>query len=243
MKTVEYKTMSENEKSYWWHVGRLKIIDEQLAGMFPKKDAKILNVGCGTGGTIKTIEKYAAEIINVDVSEEAIKYMKKAGYTAHLIDGIKLPFKAGEFDAVVAFDVLEHIENDNKALKEWKRVIKPGGFVFITVPAYRWLWSGHDESLFHFRRYTAGGLKLKAEAAGLKTKKASYMIVFSLPLVAGFRLLHKAMRKKAMTEETSYVAVPKVVNTTFIGLLNVEAKLQRVGSFPMGTSVIGLFKK
>ncbi len=235
--------MSEHEKSYWWHVGRLKIIDEQLAKMFPEGQAKILNVGCGTGGTIKTIEKYAKSLVNVDVSEEAIKFMKKAGYNAVHIDGTKLPFATGEFDAVVAFDVLEHIEDDEAALKEWRRVIKKDGSVFITVPAYKWLWSGHDESLFHFRRYTAAILRLRAQNAGFKVSKCAYMIVFSLPLVAGFRVLHKALRKKTMSEETSYVAVPKIVNSTFIGLLNLEAKLQRYGSFPLGTSVIGVFKK
>lgn len=235
--------MAEREQTYWWHVGRLAIIDEMLGKLFPDKDARILNVGCGTGGTIDVIEKYSREVVNIDVSDEAIKFMKKAGYIARKVGTGKLPFKAEEFDAVVAFDVLEHIEDEDLALSEWNRILKKDGIVFITVPAYKWLWSGHDESLFHFRRYTATRLRTLVKNHRFNVVKCAYMIVFSTPLVAGFRLLHKIRKSKDVTEETSYVQLPSVVNQSFIGLLKVESKAQRYINFPFGTSVIGIFRK
>src|SRR4051794_36018604 len=125
MKKNEYATMASKEESYWWHLGRLRIIEVYIKKYTKGRSGlKILNVGCGTGGTIQLLEKYG-ELYNVDVSDEAVAFMKKNGYTNVLkVDGTKLPFADNEFDLVVAFDVLEHIKDDTAALKEWKRVMK-----------------------------------------------------------------------------------------------------------------------
>jgi ubiquinone/menaquinone biosynthesis C-methylase UbiE len=146
--------MSDREKNYWWHVGRLDILEKQIETIQKDngdKPLSILNIGCGTGGTVAMLERHASELVNVDVSKEAIKFMKQSGYSAILVEGTSLPFNANKFDLVVAFDVLEHIEDDSSALKEWRRVLKKGGTLLITVPAHQWLWSGHDVPLQHFR--------------------------------------------------------------------------------------------
>jgi SAM-dependent methyltransferase len=242
MNKIEYKQMEEREKSYWWHVGRLRIIDTQLNRYINKHETKILNVGCGTGGTIKTLEKYGV-VDNVDVSSDAIKFMKTNGYTRITkVDGVKLPFKSKKYNAVVAFDVLEHIKDDIGALSEWCRVLDDGGRVLITVPAYQWLWSGHDISLHHQRRYTKKLLLEVAAKAGLKPIRVSYAIVFSLPLIAGFRLFNKLIGNK-VDSETSYVDIPAWVNTLFSNLLYTEAYMHRYINFPIGTSLIAVFEK
>jgi len=235
--------MAEREQTYWWHVGRLRIIQRYIQTIKGKKrDFKILNVGCGTGGTIDMLEKLGTTQ-NVDIADEAIRFMNKRGYkNITKVDDIKLPFKDESFDLVGAFDVLEHIEKDVDALKEWKRVIKSDGAVLITVPAYQWLWSGHDVSLYHKRRYTTRLLAERAKAAGLKVEKTSYAIVFSLPLIVGFRLLNKALRRST-DSETSYVDLPEPINTLFTRALYLEARLHRVMSFPAGTSVVAVLRK
>lgn len=243
MNTTEYATMAEREQTYWWHIGRLEIIRSYIKGAKRKNgNFKILNVGCGTGGTIDMLESFG-EVDNVDISDEAITFMKDRGYgRLTKVDGITLPFKDKTYDMVGAFDVLEHIEEEVEALKEWSRVIKDDGAIIITVPAYQWLWTGHDVSLHHKRRYTVKRLTEAAAKAGLKPEKKSYAVVFSLPLVVGFRFLNKALRRKT-DSETSYVNVPQIVNTTFSKILFAEARLHNHVRMPFGTSVVVVLRK
>jgi len=243
MKKTEYARMEEHEKNYWWHLGRLRIIKTYVTrALQEKQKVKIMNVGCGTGGTIDMLEKFGT-VDNVDISEDAIKYMKQNGYTRITkVDDIKLPFKNKSYDMVVAFDVLEHIENQTGAMKEWNRILKDDGVVVITVPAYQWLWSDHDKSLYHQRRYTTGRIKQVAAEGGFKVEKKSYAIVFSLPMVVGFRYLNKITGKK-VDSETSYVEVPKSVNWLFKQFLYFEAFMHNFVKFPFGTTVVTILRK
>jgi SAM-dependent methyltransferase len=243
LKKVEYATMAEREQNYWWHLGRLRIIQTYIQRAKKNKETlKIMNIGCGTGGTIDMLESFG-EVDNVDISDEAIKFMKERGYTRITkVDDIELPFRSKSYDLVGAFDVLEHIEDQVGALKEWKRILKDDGAVVITVPAYQWLWTDHDVSLHHKRRYTTQRLAEAAAEAGLKPEKQSYAVVFSLPLVAGFRLLNKALGRKA-DSETSYVSVPNWTNKAFTAMLYGEAKLHQKLKFPFGTSVVTILRK
>lgn len=241
MKAVEYATMAEREKTYWWHVGRLAIINSWLQRWVrPKKGAKILNVGCGTGGTLGTLEQYGY-VKNVDVSDEAIKFMKKAGYKVDKVKDHNLPYKDNTYDLVVALDVLEHIEHHREALSEWTRVLKTGGSILFTVPAYQWLWSDHDTSLHHHRRYTKKLIKSIVPSNG-KIHRSSYCITFSLPLIVGFRFLNKILSRKT-DSEASYVNIPTQINKLFIGLLDVEASAHKLVTFPAGTSLITVIRK
>ncbi len=236
--------MAERERSYWWHVGRLRILQSYLRYAIhgKSKPIKILNVGCGTGGTIAMLEQFGL-VENIDVSVEAIKFMKQAGYKRITkTDGKKVPFKDSTFDIVAAFDVLEHIEDDKAALLEWKRVLKKDGAIVLSVPAYQWLWSEHDVSLHHKRRYTVPRLARLAREAGLSPKKKSYAIVFSLLLIVGFRFINKLLGRKN-DSETSYVDVPSWVNALFIRILFAEALLQTKVRMPVGTSVMGVLRK
>lgn len=243
MKKSEYARMAEREKTYWWHLGRLRIVQTYInRAVTNKKKVKLLNVGCGTGGTIDVLEQFGT-VDNVDISKDAIDFMKKHGYKRITkVTDIKLPFNGKTYDVVGAFDVLEHIEDHVGALKEWSRVLKEDGAIVLTVPAYQWLWSDHDVSLHHKRRYTVGRLKQAAKEAGLKPTKLSYAIVFSLPLVVSFRVLNKVLGRKT-DSETSYVNVPNWVNDLFSNLLYGEAKAHRYLRFPAGTTVVAILRK
>lgn len=233
--------MHEREKTYWWHTGRLAIIDAWMSRFVKSKNIRILNIGCGTGGTVPTLEKYGT-VYNIDVSEEAIKFMRKSGYNANLVESNKLPkIKSDTYDLVVAFDVLEHIKNEQEALNEWSRVLKKNGMILLTVPAYQWLWSGHDLSLHHFRRYTRSRVKAVMPKT-LSPVRTSYAILFSLPLIVVFRMITKLLRKN-VNSETSYVHTPVPLNYLFTLLLHIEAHIHRYLTLPAGTSVIALFRK
>lgn len=235
--------MADREKTYWWHLGRLRIISAYVdRALRNNTKPTILNVGCGTGGTIDMLEKFGT-VDNIDISVDAIKFMKQAGYSRITkVEGITLPFKTKSYDMVGAFDVLEHIENQTGALKEWHRVIKDKGAVVITVPAYQWLWSDHDVSLYHVRRYTTGRLKQVATEAGFVVEKKSYAIVFSLPMIVVFRFINK-IRGKATDSETSYVDIPNWLNGIFTYILYSEAFFHKFIKFPFGTSVVTILRK
>lgn len=243
VKTSEYARMAEYEQSYWWHLGRLEIIRTYMKRAVQNRSTPIiLNVGCGTGGTINMLEEFG-KVDNVDASNDAIAFVKKLGHERIMkVDTISLPFSDKTYDVVGAFDVLEHIEDHLKALCEWKRILKDDGAIIITVPAYQWLWSEHDVSLHHQRRYTVRSLMAVAAEAGLKPERKSYAISFSLPLVVGFRVASRVFGLKS-DSETSYVPVPRAINKLFTALLKIEAKMHNKGTLPTGTSVITILRK
>lgn len=243
MRKSEYARMEEHERTYWWHLGRLRVIETHIKAQAKgKDDLKIMNIGCGTGGTIGMLERFGV-VDNVDESDDAISFMKQHGYTRLTkVDGISLPFDDNSYDLVGAFDVLEHIEDDEGALKEWRRILTKGGVVVLTVPAYQWLWSQHDVALHHKRRYTTRRIAAVARRAGLIVDKKSYAIVFSLPLVVGFRFVNKILGRE-VDSETSYVNVPTWVNRFFTNLLYIEAYIHRFLPFPFGTSVVAILRK
>ncbi len=243
MEKSEYARLAEYEQSYWWHQGRLEIIQTYMRWASRNTSSSaILNVGCGTGGTIEMLEKFGT-VENVDTSDDAISFAKKLGYTniTKVVD-VALPFEDKIYDIVGAFDVLEHIEDHKRALSEWKRVLKDDGAIVITVPAYQWLWSGHDVTMHHWRRYTMKSLIALAAEANLRPEKRSYAIGFSLPLVAGFRLANRIFDRGAGSEN-SFVPVPRPINKLFTAFLKAEAKLHNTVSLPAGSSLIIILRK
>jgi SAM-dependent methyltransferase len=234
--------MARMEDVYWWHVGRKSIIKELLKGLRIPTSCRIINIGCGTGGIIPTLKQFG-EVENYDPSVEAVQICRERGYeNTRVFDGKKLPCADESFDLAVALDVLEHIEEDASALEEWLRILKPGGRLLITVPAYQWLWSSHDEALGHYRRYTASQLHGKLNRAGFSVGKRSYAITFSFPLILGYRLLD-SLRRSDRTPAASYVLLPRPINTVLTALLKLEALLLRFTNFPIGTSVVIIAKK
>lgn len=241
MNISEYEKMAKMEDFYWWHVGRKSIL-KHLLSRLESKPRRILNVGCGTGGLISLLEGFG-EVTNVDPSKEAVSFCHRKGFANVIaISEKSLPFPDRSFDLIVATDVLEHINDDLAALHEWRRVLSDGGALVMTVPAYQWLWSSHDEALHHFRRYSASQLHNLVNRAGFLVNKRSYIIVFSFPLIVGYRLFssiigHRKIDAKPK-EESSYVILPAPINRLFIFLLQVEALLLKYINFPFGTSII-----
>lgn len=244
METAEHARMQHHEHTYWWHVGRLEIIRQELARQLAGSPghALILEGGCGTGGTVGMLSTLGV-VDNVQTSEEALAVPAARGFSGPgSADGLRLPYPDGHFDLVGAFDVLEHIRDDAAALAEWRRVLRPGGRIVLTVPAYPWLWGGHDVALRHHRRYVRRDLLALARRADLDVAKVSYAIVFSLPLVAGARLLEK-LRRRPATAEAPYTSLPAPVNRVFTRLLEAEAGMHARRTFPAGTSLLAVLTR
>lgn len=244
MEKTEYEKLYQFENYYWWHIGRSKIIYKLLKNYLPRDNSfDILDVGCGTGINLGILEKFG-KVVGVDPSKKALQFTRQRGFK-NLIKASaeKLPFPDKCFNLVTALDVIEHIADDLKALKELHRVLKSQGLLLVTVPAYQFIWSEHDEALHHFRRYTASQLHQKLNQAGFRVKRRSYVITFTFPLILGYRLLKGLLPKNSSVPQTSYVVLPRFLNNFLIFTLKIEGWLLKYINLPFGTSVICLAQK
>lgn len=159
-----YRAYFELERSHWWFTAREKIIHRQLellfvSGRHSKGAVRILNVGCGTGRSTEYLSTFG-EVISVDSDSFCCEFTRnKTGIEIIHASADALPFADASFDLVCAFDVIEHIENDARAVQEMKRVCKTNGTILITTPAFMSQWSYHDVVNHHFRRYRMGELR------------------------------------------------------------------------------------
>src|SRR5947209_905957 len=158
------------ENHHWWFVGRRQLVLQQLARHGGSSPGPILDLGCGTGGMLPHLQRFSAAI-GLDSAEEAAAGCRRRGVPFVLGWGSRLPFESGAFGTVAALDVIEHVPDDLAILREMFRVLRPGGLLLITVPAYQFLWSQHDVFNHHQRRYRRRGLKRLITGAGFEIAK------------------------------------------------------------------------
>ena len=128
-----------------------------------------------------------------------------------MIEGsvLEMPFAADSFELAASLDVIEHLEDDLAALRELRRVVAPGGALLVTVPAYQWLWSGHDEINHHLRRYTRSSLLRVAREAGWEPVRTTYFNSLLLPVAIALRVLDRFSRKTTESSLDLWVPPPR----------------------------------
>ena len=232
--------MEKQERGYWWHIGRRDVLQSVLSvHLSPKGDLKVLDVGCGTGINYAWLKEWG-KITGLDPSPEALSYCRDKKVYDELIEAPGETIPGGkQYDLITAFDVLEHIKEDEKALRSWQAALKPGGFVFISIPAYQWLFSAHDVALHHMRRYSAEELRRKFIAAGLTPLFIPPFFFFTFPIVAAVRIFNRGS-----TPKTSYVETNGIADRVLIWLNHLEAQfLSNGGKLPWGSSLLVLARK
>jgi ubiquinone/menaquinone biosynthesis C-methylase UbiE len=240
MKSEQYSTQYEVEKEHWWYRVRRKMVLDIFGRHVQGKKIKILDVGCGTGALMKELRPFG-NVYGLDFSEEAIHFCKQRGEKNLFLGSItKIPFPDNYFDAVVALDVLEHVEDDTKALSEIRRVLKNGGTAVIFVPAFKFLWGKADELGCHFRRYTRRDLKKKVEKGNFTIIRSSYFNTFLFPLITGVRLLVRLLHIPIQSENTLGGSFS---NGLFYVIFYLESLLLPYISFPFGVSVMIVAEK
>ncbi len=154
MTPAYYKEYYELERSNWWFTARLEILKSHIQKLYPDRtDLNILNIGVATGATSIMLESFG-KVKSIEYDEVCFNFVKeKLPIDIEQGSILELRFDANTYDLVCAFDVIEHVEDDQLAVNEMKRVCKPDGFVFVTVPAFMSLWGQHDVVNHHFRRY------------------------------------------------------------------------------------------
>jgi SAM-dependent methyltransferase len=155
---------------------------------------------------------------------------------------LEMPFAADSFDLAVTLDVIEHLEDDLGALRELRRTVAPGGSLLVTVPAYPWLWSGHDEINHHYRRYTRNSLQRVAEQAGWEQVRTTYFNSLLLPAAIILRVLDRLSTKTTESSLDLWVP-PAPLNWLLERPLAFEAALiTRGGRIPAGLSLLAVFR-
>src|ERR1051326_4562709 len=177
MEREQYAIMARREERHWWYAGMrrvaLSVLDRVLDG---RRDARILDAGCGTGGTTLELRRYG-DVVGVDLAWEALEPAHARGLKALARASIeRLPFLSAAFDVVTSFEVIYHlgIGDDVGALKEMRRVLKTGGLLLVRVPAHDWLRGEHDRLVHTRHRYSPGELRRKLENAGFAAQQLTW---------------------------------------------------------------------
>jgi len=179
-----YPQMAALEHHHWWFVARRRIINHFLQRLSLPSSAQILEAGCGTGGNLAMLARYG-QVYALEFDDQA-RTMAQGLNIAEVRKGAlpdDIPFPNQQFDLIVLCDVLEHLADDAQALAALNRYLKPGGWLFITVPALPMLWSQHDEQHHHYRRYLKAPLRHLVNAHDYQVHWCNYFNVILLPLV------------------------------------------------------------
>ena len=154
-----YKLYYKVEREHWWFKARAEILKDQIRINVSEPGLRILNIGAATYKTSEMLSEFG-EVTSVEYDDDCCEYVtKELKKEIFQGDATALEFENNVFDIVCAFDVIEHIEDHSKAMTEMYRVCKDKGLVFITVPAYQFLWTNHDEINHHFRRYNKSNFR------------------------------------------------------------------------------------
>lgn len=240
MQKYLYQDLYNLEDTHWWHKAKRELVSSFLKKNLLNKNKKILDVGCGTGKNLEAFSKFG-EVWGLDNSSEAIAFCKKRGFKKVNLGNIeKMPYKKDSFDAAVALDVLEHVD-DTRALREINRILSEDGILIVTVPAFEWLWSRWDEVLYHKRRYTEKTLSKTLRTNGFKVIRISYSYSFLVLPALIVRNIKKIFYKDYYPSD--FKLSNSLINNILITLANIERIFIINFKVPLGTSLVAVAKK
>jgi SAM-dependent methyltransferase len=232
----------------------LSVLDQALAG---RSGLLVLDAGCGTGGTTARLRRYG-RVVGLDLAWEALQPARGRGLDGHLARGDiqRLPFRDASFDAATSFEVVYHlgVANDQAALAELRRVLKPGGLLLLRVPAHDWLRGAHDRLVHTRHRYSPAEVRTKLARAGFRVERLAWANSLLFPAAVAKRLLLERSNSHVRVPHDAAAVLdpesgaepdlwqpPRVVNALLERLVAVEAlALARGCSFPFGLSVLAV---
>jgi SAM-dependent methyltransferase len=241
MDAAVFQRMAELDASHWWFVGRRRILEQLIRReVRPPPDARILEVGCGTGHNLEMLGRFGtveATELNDSARKLASTRLGRPVARAALPD--LSMFDDERFDLVALLDVLEHVADDRAALKSIQSKLKPGGKLLVTVPGNPWMWSAHDVSHHHHRRYRRRELESVAKAANLKVEFLSPFNSLLFPPIAAARLVGRLTGRESADDAMP----PAPVNRLLRAIFGLEAGLIGRVPFPFGVSLAAVLRR
>jgi SAM-dependent methyltransferase len=253
-----YRQTSRVESEHWWFLHRRALVDDLLGGVSDRSrergERRALDLGCGTGGNLLALARHGGVAVGLDRSALALE-LASAGRPKVLLvraDANRLAhiFAPGSFDLVTVFNVLYHrwIERDESVLEQIAHVLKPGGRLILTEPAFNFLCRRHDEIDFGARRYTRSGLRRRLEANGFEVTRATYFNCVALLPAAVVALVDRARalagQGGASDESVELKVPPWPLNRLLLTICSLERRwIARFGSIPFGVGVLLLARR
>ncbi len=239
----DFSTLARIEAGHFWFRARSELLMWALRKYAPNFGS-LLESGCGTGFVLSGIASAfpEARLVGTEVFVEGLAFARGRAPAAELMqmDARTLPY-ADEFDVVAAFDVIEHIDEDELVLRNLHRATRPGGRCLLSVPQHMWLWGPLDVEACHRRRYGVGELEAKAGRAGFHVVRSTSFVTVLLPVVALSRFLD---RRRGKTGGAESLRMNPAVNRIFEELLRLERAVIRAGvSLPVGGSRLVVLAK
>lgn len=231
-----YAALAAVEREHFWFASRVRLIVWALRRHFPRAGS-LLEIGCGTGNVLASIKELSSikRVVGTEALAEGLAFAARrvSGVELLQMDARRIPFRA-EFDVVAAFDVIEHIEEDEAVLAQMHAACRPGGGVMITVPQHAWLWSARDEFAGHKRRYARAQLVRKLSAAGFQRPWTTSFMTLLLPLMA-------LARRRRQFRPSAELEVGAAANGVLGAVMALERGLIAAGlRFPAGGSLLAI---
>jgi SAM-dependent methyltransferase len=240
-----YDELQRVEQTHWWFRARRRIVwslVERYVGGEPGRRLQICELGCGTGGNLESVAA-KHDVVGVECSQQALEHARrKLGNrvrSGRLPDEIDLPQKS--FDAVLLTDVLEHIYDDTASARTALNLLKPGGVVVATVPAYQWLYSPRDAHHHHFRRYGKEQYARLWRRADTETLLLSHYNTLLFPPAAAVRLTSKLLGDRAKSGDLTIP--PRLINSLLARAMASETNLLGRLPLPFGLSLVAVVRK
>lgn len=241
MEREQYARMFELEERNWWF--RLKrdfvygLVEKHAP---PRESLTLVDLGCGTGKVLKACP-LPVRRLGLELDAEAALLSRARGLEVARASCLELPLADGSVDVALALDVLEHLDDDERAMAEIRRVLRPDGCCVITVPAHPFLWSPHDEVLHHHRRYTRRGLADRLRRAGFLLRQLCYGFATPFPAACAVRWVRRATgRVRGIRGGTAddFMGIPAWMDRAIYGLCRWEVPVVRRGRLPVGISLV-----
>lgn len=243
MQSDAYDEMIALQGTHWWFVARRRIIRMVAAKYLPVGTGKVLEVGCGVGGNVVVLSKFG-KYVGLDIHAPAIEYCIKSHpgkmFINSSIEDIQKVKEIEKYNSIFILDVLEHLDRDVESLRRLGKLLDDGGKFLITVPAFQFLWSTHDEFVHHKRRYTKKNLINTLHSAGLEIERISYFNTFLFPLAFIQRTMLKLLNR---TSKTHLNQPPKFANAILQFIFSLEVPVLRKLSLPVGLSLFAVCHK
>ncbi len=239
-----YELLYKLEERHFWFRARNRIICWALRNYLTGIDhARVLEIGCGTGYVLKGLAAEGRyDLTGAEVHIAGLRYAMRRLPTARFVqlDARQLPYQS-EFDAIGAFDVIEHIEEDISVLASIYQALRPEGLLLLTVPQHTWLWSAADDQARHKRRYTRPALLAKIRGAKFDVLRCTSFVTVLLPLLFATRRLRRDSGTHAIGSE---LELPQMVNAACGAAMRIDEALIRLGfSLPLGGSLLVVAQK